>query len=144
MNGYLACWKKFAVFTGRSSRNEFWSFYLINLAIGIGFWILFGAIGGGNMQMDANGAPQMDANGALMFTPITSAGMILFVLYMIFSLLATLPIIGVSIRRLHDQDKSGWWFLLNFACGIGALVLLVIQVLPGTEGENRFGAPPAS
>ena len=136
MNGYLACWKKFAVFTGRSSRNEFWSFYLINLAIGIGFWIVFGAIGGGNVQMDANGAP--------IVTPITSAGMILFVMYMIFSLLATLPIIGVSIRRLHDQDKSGWWFLLNFACGIGVLVLLVIQVLPGTEGENRYGAQPES
>ena len=77
MNAYLACWKKFAVFTGRSSRNEFWSFYLINLAIGIGFWIVFGAIGGGNVQMDANGAP--------IVTPITSAGMILFVMYMILS-----------------------------------------------------------
>ena len=136
MNAYLACWKKFAVFSGRSSRNEFWSFYLINLAIGIGFWILLGALGGGNMQMDANGEP--------MVTPITPAGMIIFVVYMIYSLLVTLPLIGVSIRRLHDQDKSGWWFLLNFACGIGALILLVMQALPGTEGENRFGSSPAT
>ena len=136
MNAYLACWKKFAVFSGRSSRNEFWSFYLVNLGIGIILWVLFAALGGGNVQTDASGQPGV--------TPITSAGMIIIVLYMVFSLLATLPTIGVSIRRLHDLNKSGWWFLLNFACGIGALILLVIQSLPGTEGENRFGAPPAA
>ena len=55
MNGYLACWKKFAVFTGRSSRNEFWSWFLINLAIGIGFQILFSAIGGGQLTAGEDG-----------------------------------------------------------------------------------------
>ena len=136
MNGYLACWKKFAVFTGRSSRNEFWSWFLINLAIGIGFQILFSAIGGGQLTTGED--------GQMVMTPFTPAGYVVGIVWGLYSLLVILPWIGVSIRRLHDQDKSGLWFLLTFACGIGVLVLLVIQVLPGTEGENRFGAPPAS
>ena len=136
MNGYLACWKKFAVFTGRSSRNEFWSWLLINLAIGIGFQILFSAIGGGQLTVGEDGQAVM--------TPITSAGMGVLIVWGLYSLLVILPWIGVSIRRLHDQEKSGVWLLLVFACGIGALVFLVIQVLPGTEGENRFGSQPES
>jgi uncharacterized membrane protein YhaH (DUF805 family) len=136
MNAYLACWKKYAVFTGRSSRNEFWSWFLINLAIGIGFQILFSAIGGGQLTVGEDGQAVM--------TPITSAGMGVLIVWGLYSLLVILPWIGVSIRRLHDQDKSGVWLLLVFACGIGALVFLVIQVLPGTEGENRFGAQPES
>jgi uncharacterized membrane protein YhaH (DUF805 family) len=136
MNAYLACWKKYAVFTGRSSRNEFWSWFLINLAIGIGFQILFSAIGGGQLTVGEDGQAIM--------TPITSAGMGVLIVWGLYSLLVILPWIGVSIRRLHDQDKSGVWLLLVFACGIGALVFLVIQVLPGTEGENRFGSQPES
>ncbi len=135
MNGYLACWKKFAVFTGRSSRNEFWSWFLINFAIGIGFQIIFSVIGGANATTGED--------GQMMMTP-SPVGMGVFIVWGLYSLLVILPWIGVSVRRLHDQDKSGMWFLLIFACGIGGLILLVMQALPGTQGENRFGTPPAS
>lgn len=52
-----------------------------------------------------------------------------------------LPSIAVSVRRLHDIDRTGWWLLIAFT-GIGAIVLIVWACLQGTPGANRFGADP--
>ena len=51
-----------------------------------------------------------------------------------------LPVVGIGARRLHDTDRSGWWWLLYFLPVIGWIVLLVFWVLPSTPGQNRFGA----
>ncbi|MAB28444.1 MAG: hypothetical protein CMJ53_04075 [Planctomycetaceae bacterium] len=134
MNHYLACWKKYAVFTGRASRTEFWSWWLWNLALFFLASFLLALV-----TSDSLGAT---APGQQSSPPI--AGMALYVIGNLYILLSLLPSIGVSIRRLHDQDRSGWWILLNFICALGGIILLVIQTMPGTEGENRFGAPPAS
>ena len=57
--------------------------------------------------------------------------------------LATLvPILALSVRRLHDIDRSGWWVLTYLLPLIGPLVLLVFAVLDGTPGSNRFGPNP--
>lgn len=62
---------------------------------------------------------------------------------MLAALLGTLvPIIAVSIRRLHDIDKSGWFYLLSFV-PFGSLVLLFFACQPGTAGDNKFGPPAA-
>jgi len=53
-----------------------------------------------------------------------------------------IPGFTVMVRRLHDQDKSGWWWLIIFIPLLGALVLLVFMFLEGTKGDNRFGADP--
>ena len=58
---------------------------------------------------------------------------------MIISLLVFFPSLGLTVRRLHDINFSGWWVLLGFIPIIGAIVLIVFACLPGTEGENRFG-----
>lgn len=57
--------------------------------------------------------------------------------------LALLPFsLSVSVRRLHDCNRSGWWMLLTLAaCAGGTIVLLVFWLLPGTPGPNRFGQP---
>ena len=52
-----------------------------------------------------------------------------------------IPMLAVSIRRLHDLDKSGWWLLLGFV-PIAGLILLYWYCLKGTEGDNRFGPDP--
>lgn len=52
-----------------------------------------------------------------------------------------LPGIAVAVRRLHDTDRSGWWFLISFIPLVGLVVLLVFLVTRGTDGANRFGAP---
>ena len=60
-------------------------------------------------------------------------------LSLVVSLALLLPGLAVSVRRLHDIDRSGWWVLIAFIPIIGLIVLIYWYVQPGTAGENRFG-----
>ena len=60
----------------------------------------------------------------------------------IFGLVVLIPGIAVSIRRLHDLDRTGWWILLGFIPLIGWIILLIWYVTKGTDGPNRFGPDP--
>ena len=62
-----------------------------------------------------------------------------FLVYLLFALATFLPSMAVTIRRLHDVDRSGWWIHLSLVPIIGAIVLLIWYVSEGTPGENRFG-----
>ncbi len=59
----------------------------------------------------------------------------------IFSLAILVPSITVSVRRLHDIDRTGWWFLISFVPLVGTIVLLVFAVQEGTSRSNRYGPP---
>jgi len=63
------------------------------------------------------------------------------VFYSIVALALFLPSLAVAIRRLHDLDRTGWWFLIALT-GIGGIVLLVWYCMKGTTGQNRFGPDP--
>jgi uncharacterized membrane protein YhaH (DUF805 family) len=69
------------------------------------------------------------------------ASMIHQVVYYIVALALFLPSLSVAVRRLHDTDMSGWWFLLNLIPIIGFLILLYFYIIKGTPGPNRFGNP---
>lgn len=115
MNQYLHAMRNSFNFSGRASRKEFWLFMLIAVLLGVVTLML-------DIEFDI-------AEGeALVFTGL-------------WSLLHIIPSISVSIRRLHDTDKSGWWSLIAFT-GIGQIVLLVFYCLESTQGANRFGASP--
>jgi len=60
----------------------------------------------------------------------------------IYALAVFLPSIAVSIRRLHDTGRSGWWMLLLLLPLIGAIVLLVFMIFEGNAGQNEYGADP--
>jgi uncharacterized membrane protein YhaH (DUF805 family) len=62
----------------------------------------------------------------------------------IFSLAVLVPSIAVSVRRLHDIDRTGWWVLIGLVPLVGWIVLLVFHVQDGTPGPNRFGPDPKS
>ena len=62
--------------------------------------------------------------------------------YGIYALAALIPGIAVLVRRLHDTDRSGWWFFIALVPIIGAIVLLVFLVTDSKPGTNRFGANP--
>jgi len=117
MNWYIEAIKKYAVFNGRARRKEYWLFSLVNLLIAFGCGFLDGMLG---------------MAGSLGLGPIGG----------IYSLAMLLPGIAVSIRRLHDTDRSGWWLLLAFVPFIGGIVLLVFMVLDSTPGKNSFGPNP--
>ena len=62
-------------------------------------------------------------------------------LYTLNALVLFIPVIAVAVSRLHDTDRSGWWFLLAFTV-IGILLLIYWYVQPGTQGMNRYGYDP--
>ncbi len=64
------------------------------------------------------------------------------ILSLVFSLAVIIPTIAVAVRRLHDTDKSGWWYLLVFVPIIGWIALIVFFATAGTSGSNRFGSDP--
>lgn len=118
MDWYLKVLKNYVGFEGRARRKEYWMFTLFSVIVSIILAIV-----------DAAMASSADSVG---------------VLGLLYSLAVLLPSLAVSVRRLHDIDKSGWWLLIVLVPLIGAIVLLVFAVMEGTRGSNRFGPDPKS
>ena len=118
MSWYLRVLKKYAVFSGRARRREYWFFLLFNILASIVLAIVDGVLGTLNQE----------------------AGLGLF--SGLYSLAVLIPGLAVSVRRLHDTDHSGWWILIGFVPLLGAIVLLVFMFMGGTPGDNRFGPDP--
>jgi uncharacterized membrane protein YhaH (DUF805 family) len=112
------CWRKYGDFDGRAARAEFW------------WWVLFVAV----VQTLASVVLGL---GLALFQNSGFLQWLLVLIFMVIVLAFILPSIAVSVRRLHDRDLSGWWYLLGFV-PFGSLVLFVWYVLPGTKGPNRF------
>jgi len=113
-----ACWSKYGDFDGRAARAEFW------------WWVLFVAV----VQILASAVLGL---GLALFQNSGFLQWLLVLVFMVIVLAFILPSIAVSVRRLHDRDLSGWWYLLVFV-PFGNLVLFIWYVLPGTTGPNRF------
>lgn len=129
---------KYATFSGRASRSEYWWFFLFIMIVAI---VLVG-IGGG--IMGASGFADLQQGGDL---PVAS--IIFFGLAGLFYLAVLLPIIAVTVRRFHDRDLSGWYYLAAIVLGfvpfvgiLASIAAFVITVLKGTPGENKFGRDP--
>lgn len=111
--------RRYAEFSGRSRRKEYWMFTLLMVIAGIVIGTVEGILGINTMVGGIYG-------------PLTTL-----------LILATIvPSIAVGIRRLHDTDRSGWWLLICLIPLIGSLVLLYFFVSDGTSGPNRFGPDP--
>lgn len=111
--------QRYADFSGRSRRKEYWMFTLGVIIVAIVLSFVEGALGIGGMVGGIYG-------------PLT----LLFVLAVI------IPSVAVQVRRFHDQDKSGWFVLISFIPFVGGIIVLVFMCLEGTPGNNRFGADP--
>lgn len=117
MNWYLDVLKKYCVFQGRARRKEYWMFTLFNVLIYIALMIIEGILGIGG-------------EGGL------------GILTILYSLMVLLPSLGVSVRRLHDTGRSGWWLLISLVPLIGGIVLLVFLILDSQPGANQYGSNP--
>ena len=104
----------YANFNGRASRSEFWYFFLFNIVVSI----VLGLV-----------------DNLILGFPLLQA---------IFGLALLIPGLAVSVRRLHDKDKSGWWLLIALVPLIGAILLIVWYATEGTPGDNQFGPPPVA
>ena len=149
MEWMILPWKRFADFQGRSRRKEFWMFQLLNIIValvlaGPFFFSVVGATieAGGDPAAEAALAENLVAGGL----GLSAIGLGIYGLY---ALAAFIPSIAVTVRRFHDRDMSGWWYLglvvaslLPFVGFIASIAMIVLMVLPGTEGGNRFGPDP--
>lgn len=112
---YLNVWRKYVVFDGRASRSEYWYFQLFNLLIG--FAIGFVGV-------------------LLLGDKATST------LSLLYSLAVLLPGLAVTVRRLHDTGRSGWWILISLIPFVGGIILLIFMILESDAGMNAYGPQP--
>lgn len=113
MNWYLDVLKnRYATFSGRARRKEYWMFFLFNLLIAIGLSILEAIVG----------------------LPGILGGL--------YALAVLIPNIAVTVRRLHDTGRTGWWILIALVPFIGWIILIVFMVLDGQPGDNAYGPNP--
>lgn len=128
MDYMLMPFMRYFDFAGRSRRKEYWMFFLLNLIIiTVMTTVLFGL----GFSMD----PYAASSGG----PVT---WLIFAVLGLYSLIVLIPSIAVQVRRFHDQDKSGWFVLINFVPYIGGLIVLVFMLLEGTRGPNKYGPDP--
>ncbi|MEZ4615064.1 MAG: DUF805 domain-containing protein [Caldilineaceae bacterium] len=118
MNWYLMAFQRTMDFSGRSRRKEFWMFFLFNFVISLLLAIV----------------------DRMMGTAAAESGV--GILSGIYSLLVLLPSLSLSIRRLHDTGRSGWWILISLVPIIGPIVYIVFAATEGDAGTNQFGPSP--
>ncbi len=137
---------KFATFSGRARRREYWLFFLFTCIV--------------NVAINALSLAVKDS------TPFT---IVVSIISIVWGLFIIIPSIAITVRRLHDTNRSGWWYLLSLAAAcllcasillfvtnndgptaivslllgiVGYITFFVFLVLPGTKGENDYGPDP--
>jgi uncharacterized membrane protein YhaH (DUF805 family) len=123
MSWFLLAWQKAADFSGRSRRKEYWYFHLFNslvvfalMLFGLVFdWAIFGE---------------------------GHKGGIVFFLFVLYGVPCIVPSLSVTIRRLHDIGKSGWWYFIAFVPLIGGIILFVFNLLDSEPYANEWGLDP--
>ncbi len=116
----------YATFSGRARRAEYWWFVLFSVLMSLALGILDAAIFGA--------AWVGHGMGGMRTAPSVFGG--------IFSLAILLPSLAVTIRRLHDVGRSGWWWWLWLLPVVGWLVLIYWMIREGDHGDNAFGPDP--
>lgn len=120
----LMPYKRYADFSGRSRRKEFWLFQLFVFIV---YFVLMIVAGMGMSSMTVDPETGAVSGGGL--------SSVMSIVVLLFWVATIIPLIAVQVRRCHDQDKSGWFILVP----IYGFVLMFIE---GTRGPNRFGPDP--
>ena len=118
MSWYLEVLKKYAVFSGRARRKEYWMFILFNIIITVVLALIDYLTG--------------------TFSPRAGVGL----LGGLYALAVLIPSLAVTVRRLHDTDRTGWWILIGLIPVIGGIVLLIFMLLDSQSGANQYGPNP--
>lgn len=116
MHWFILALKRSMEFSGRSVRREYWCSQITGTLIFVAVVVYEKAMG----NLESNGIPWL--------------AMVLFVTML-------LPNLSLSVRRLHDTDRRGWWALISAIPFIGIVIFWILAALPSTPHENRFGAP---
>lgn len=125
MSWYMTALKKYAVFSGRSRRREYWWFVIVNAVISAILSCL------SNRPDDASDWNYLgdDPN-------------FFNYLALIYALALIIPTIAVQVRRLHDTGRTGWWWFIGLVPCVGWIVLLVFNLFDSEPGPNKYGPNP--
>ena len=118
MNWYLGVLKKYAEFGGQAQKAEYWFFFLFTILVSVVLGIIDRITGS--------------------FMPQVGMGL----LGVLYSLAVFIPTLAVSIRRLHDTGRSGWWLFIGLIPLVGVIVLIIFMVQDSNPGENQYGPNP--
>ncbi len=118
VTNFINVLKKYCTFKGRASRQEYWLYTLAAVIIGFSLSLIDQSIG----------SPRLLFKMGIFGT--------------IFALATALPDLGVTIRRLHDCNRSGFWFFILLIPFIGFFILIILLALKGNVGENQYGLDP--
>ena len=118
MNWYLSVLRQYAVFKGRARRKEYWFFILFNLIASLLLTVVDFMTGSLNAELGMG------------------------LLSGLYALAVLIPSLAVTVRRLHDTGRTGWWLLIGLIPLIGAIVLLVFMLLDSQRGDNEYGVNP--
>lgn len=122
MEWYVKVLKQYAEFEGRARRKEYWMFALVHFLIIMALQAGMVMLGGMN--------------------PESSIGLVIMSLLGLYSLAVFIPSLAVTVRRLHDTGRSGWWFFISFIPIIGTIALIVFLVQDSQPGANQYGENP--
>lgn len=114
--------EKYASFSGRATRAEYWYFVLFMVIV-----LFCGALAGIFLGLILSGGDEDVATG------------IFIVVYLLLALGFLCPCVSVVVRRLHDTGRSGWWYWLGIIPYIGSIVLLIFALMPSEEIDNEYG-----
>jgi uncharacterized membrane protein YhaH (DUF805 family) len=118
MRWYFQALRKYAIFAGRARRKEFWSFFLINLLIIFALQLIDFLLG--------------------KFDHVAHLGLV----STIYEFAMLIPVIAASVRRLHDTNRSGWWYFIILIPLVGFIPLWIFMAEDSQPGENRYGPDP--
>lgn len=124
---------KYADFNGRASRSEFWWYYLAYMVVVFTLYLLAVIP---TAAMSASDPYATESQELPAFAVV--AMLLLFAVVVGF----LLPTIAVVVRRLHDTDRSGFYYFMSFIPFVGGIIMLVFLAGSGTPGPNRFGPDP--
>lgn len=132
--------KRYAEFSGRSRRMEYWMFVLGCVLLNLILWIVaavtvgFGAMGAASSANAGNGGAALGGMLGMM------AGLgILMVVFAIVWLALLIPSIAVAVRRLHDTDRSGWWLFAYIGPYLLSFVIQIMAVSSNSSGLAMIG-----
>ena len=128
--------QKYASFQGRATRSEFWWFALFYFIVYSVINIIGTVATGASLVNTFNPESLSDVGSGLLGGGLT----ILFAIITLFIALAFIcPCISVTVRRLHDTGRSGWWWWISLIPFVGGIVLFVFMLLDSEKADNEYG-----
>lgn len=121
IKAYVNGIKKWKRWDGRTGRRDYWLYELCNALVVIAAYTL---------------------SSVLSFLGLTTLAIFSRIATYAYSFLAIIPTIAITIRRLHDTNRGGGYYFIGFIPYIGNIWFLVLMLLPGTVGRNKFGPDP--